>query len=57
MQTREDWFVEKFKADYPNHTIKRSAPIMHQIRSVKDAIEIDLMQEACNITEKDSEEY
>ena len=52
MQTREDRFVEKFKADYHNHSIKRSAPIMHKIRSVKDAIEIDLMQESCNITEK-----
>ena len=52
MQTREDRFVEKFKKDFPQHTIKRSAPIMHQIRSVKDPIEISLMQQACDITEK-----
>ena len=52
METREDRFVKKFKKDYPQHSIKRSAPIMHNIRSKKDPIEIELMQEACNITEK-----
>ncbi len=52
METREDRFVKKFKSDYPQHSIKRSAPIMHKIRSKKDPIEIDLMQNACNITEK-----
>ena len=57
MQTREDRFTEKFKKDFPQHTIKRSAPIMHQIRSVKDPIEISLMQQACDITEKGSEEF
>lgn len=30
----------------------RSAPIMHAIRSVKHPIEIELMQQACNISEK-----
>ena len=52
METREDRFVKKFKSDFPNHNISRSAPIMHQIRSVKDPIEIQLMQKACDITEK-----
>ena len=52
METREDRFIKKFKSDFPNHLISRSAPIMHQIRSVKDPIEIQLMQKACDITEK-----
>ena len=52
MQTREDRFVSKFIKDFPNHNTKRSAPLMHDIRSVKDPIEIKLMQQACNITEK-----
>ncbi len=52
METREDRFIKKFKSDFPNHFISRSAPIMHQIRSVKDPIEIQLMQKACDITEK-----
>ncbi len=51
-ETREDRFITKCKAQYPIHTYKRSAPIMHKIRSVKHPIEIDLMQKACNITEK-----
>ena len=52
MENREDRFVKKFKSDFPIHIISRSAPIMHQIRSVKDPIEIQLMQKACDITEK-----
>jgi Xaa-Pro aminopeptidase len=52
METAEMRFNKKIKAQHPLHTIQRSAPIMHQIRSVKHAIEIELMQKACNITEK-----
>ena len=52
METREDRFVKKFKSDFPNHSILRSAPIMHKIRSIKDPLEIELMQKACDITEK-----
>jgi len=52
VQTREDRFIIKVKQDYPSHQVRRSAPIMHSIRSVKHAIEIDLMQTACNITKK-----
>jgi len=52
METREDRFIKKFKTDFPTHNILRSAPIMHQIRSVKDPIEITIMQKACDITEK-----
>jgi Xaa-Pro aminopeptidase len=52
VQTREDRFIIKGKQDYPSHQVRRSAPIMHSIRSVKHAIEIDLMQTACNITKK-----
>lgn len=51
-QTREDRFVKKLKKKYPAHTYERSAPIMHEIRSIKHPIEIDLMQRACDITEK-----
>lgn len=51
VETREDRFVKQLKIDYPAHQVHKSAPIMHKIRSVKDQIEIDLMQRACNITE------
>ena len=50
VQTREDRFVEKVKIDFPAHQVKRSAPIMHSIRSIKHSIELELMQKACNIT-------
>ena len=52
VETREDRFIKNFKPLYPIHTYQRSAPIMHDIRSVKKQIELDLMQDACNITEK-----
>ncbi|MEE3145320.1 MAG: aminopeptidase P family protein [Bacteroidota bacterium] len=50
VETREDRFIKKVKSDYPAHKTYKSAPIMHKIRSVKDPIEIELMQRACNIT-------
>ena len=52
VETREDRFIKKVKNSYPAHIIKKSAPIMHSIRSIKDKVEIELMQHACNITEK-----
>jgi Xaa-Pro aminopeptidase len=51
VQTREDRFIGKVKSEYPAHMVRKSAPIMHVIRAVKDQIEIDLMQRACKITE------
>jgi Xaa-Pro aminopeptidase len=51
VETRENRFIKKVKQDYPAHRVLKSAPIMHQIRSVKDAIELELMQKACKITE------
>lgn len=50
VQTREDRFIEKVRNDYPAHQVKRSAPIMHQLRSIKNELEIELMQKACDIT-------
>ena len=52
VETREDRFIKKLQATYPAHQYRKSAPIMHRIRSVKEEIEIELMQAACNITEK-----
>ncbi|SDS54975.1 Xaa-Pro aminopeptidase [Polaribacter sp. KT25b] len=51
-ETREDRFTKKLLAKYPAHSVAKSSPIMHRLRSVKDQIELDLMQHACNITEK-----
>lgn len=51
VETREDRFISKVRHDYPAHIVHKAAPIMHKIRSVKDAIELELMQRACKITE------
>jgi len=51
-ETREDRFIKKILAKYPAHSVAKSNPILQKLRSVKDTIELDLMQHACNITEK-----
>ncbi len=51
-ETREDRFIKATKAKFPAHSWERSNPILQRLRSVKDKIEIDLIQTACNITEK-----
>ncbi|APY10703.1 X-Pro aminopeptidase [Seonamhaeicola sp. S2-3] len=52
VETREDRFTKWLKEKYPAHAVAKSAPILQRLRSVKDEIEIDLIQKACNITEK-----
>ncbi len=52
VETREDRFTKKLLAKYPAHQVRKSAPIMHRIRSIKHPVELELMQTACNITEK-----
>ncbi|WP_336066385.1 aminopeptidase P family protein [Mesoflavibacter sp. CH_XMU1404-2] len=51
-ETREDRFTKKLKDRFPAHRVAKSNPILQRLRSVKDQIEIDLIQNACNITEK-----
>ncbi|MGN7513540.1 MAG: aminopeptidase P family protein [Allomuricauda sp.] len=51
-QTREDRFIEKCKKEYPAHQWAKSNPILQNIRGVKEPEEIELMQTACDITEK-----
>lgn len=51
-ETAQDRFNKTIIAKYPLHKIERSAPIMHRIRAIKSTQEIDLIQQACDITEK-----
>jgi Xaa-Pro aminopeptidase len=51
-ETREARFTKWLKEKYPAHSVAKSNPILQRLRSVKHAIEIDLMQKACDITEK-----
>ncbi len=51
-ETREDRFIKTTKEKFPAHTWAKSNPILQRLRSVKDNIELDLIQTACDITEK-----
>jgi len=51
-ETREDRFTKWLKDKYPAHSVAKSNPILQRLRSVKEKIELDLMQQACDITEK-----
>lgn len=52
VETREDRFTKWLKEKYPAHSVAKSNPILQGLRSVKEAVEIELIQKACNITEK-----
>lgn len=51
-ETREARFVKWWKEKYPAHQVAKSNPILQHIRSIKESEELDLIQKACDITEK-----
>ena len=51
VETREDRFSKWCHDKYPNHRYERSAPLLQALRSIKGQGEIDMLQEACDITE------
>ena len=51
-ETREDRFTKWLLSKYPAHCVAKSNPILQELRAIKDPIELDLMQQACDITEK-----
>lgn len=51
-ETAQDRWNKRIMQKYPLHKYERSAPILFKLRSIKNSIEIDLIQQACNITEK-----
>ena len=51
-ETREERFNKWLKKTYSHKKSERSNPFLQRLRSVKDPIEIDLIQKACNITNK-----
>jgi Xaa-Pro aminopeptidase len=52
VETRDARFIKWCRNKYPLHQFERIAPIMHDLRAIKSQIEVELMQKACNITEK-----
>jgi Xaa-Pro aminopeptidase len=51
-ETAEMRFNKKIINQFPLHAIERAAPVMHKLRAIKSDLEIALIQQACNITEK-----
>ena len=51
-ETAEMRFNKNIIAKYPLHKVERAAPVMHKLRAIKSHYEVELIQQACNITEK-----
>ncbi len=51
VETREDRFIKRLVRDYPAHLLRRSASILHRIRSVKEKEELEIIRNSCAITE------
>jgi Xaa-Pro aminopeptidase len=52
VETRDARFLKWCKRHYPLHQYERAAPIMHRLRPIKSGIEVELIKQACHITEK-----
>lgn len=48
--SREHRYIAEVRANYPLHTYRRSAKILRDLRTIKTAAEIGLMQKAADIT-------
>jgi Xaa-Pro aminopeptidase len=52
VQTRDARFIDWCQKVYPLHRYRRVAPVMANLRRIKQTQEIELIQKACDITEK-----
>lgn len=52
VETRDDRFVDQCQRDYPLHTYRRLAPLLHKLRAVKSDLEVDLIKKAIDVTHK-----
>jgi len=52
VQTRDQRFLEWCRAAFPLHRYRRLAPIMQDLRVVKAPGEVELIRQACQISEK-----
>jgi len=52
VETRDDRFRKWCRQQFPLHTYRRAAPIMHQLRAIKQPQEVEIMQKACDINAK-----
>jgi Xaa-Pro aminopeptidase len=51
VSVRDYRYAEMMKQRYPLHQYKRSAKILKELRAIKTALEIEVMQKACDITD------
>jgi Xaa-Pro aminopeptidase len=51
LRTRDYRYVDEIKAKYPLHNYQRAAKIMKQLRGIKTALEIEVLQKAIDITD------
>jgi len=52
VETADARFRKECMEDFPLHNYERLAPIMHDLRAIKEEEEVALMQTACDITAK-----
>tara|TARA_B100001094_G_scaffold298485_1_gene322410 strand:+ start:42 stop:1328 length:1287 start_codon:yes stop_codon:yes gene_type:complete len=52
IQTPQERFILEIQKKYSSYNIKRSYPILSDLRMIKDKTEINLIKKACDITEK-----
>lgn len=52
VETRTARFNKWCQEKYTSCHYEKAAPLMHELRAIKHPLEIDLLQHACNITEK-----
>ena len=52
VESRDARFVRETQSRYPLHSYQRLARLMHQVRVKKSPLEIDLMRQACRLTEQ-----
>ncbi|HEV7783571.1 MAG TPA: Xaa-Pro aminopeptidase [Chitinophagaceae bacterium] len=51
LRTREYRFIDEMKSRYPLHNYLRAAKIMKELRGIKTALEVEVLQKAIDITE------
>lgn len=51
VRSRDYRFIDEMKSRYPLHNYLRAAKIMKEIRAIKTALEVEVMQKAMDITE------
>ncbi|MBT3568512.1 MAG: M24 family metallopeptidase [Opitutae bacterium] len=52
VETRDQRFISQVQRDFPLHGIDRLAPLLHELRFVKDPLEIKMIKEAVEVTNR-----